>query len=218
MTRHEGKDPFFIAALPSDPDEYQRSLSRSLRKEMRNLANRLAKMDAPLEIRHGTEAHEAYPEILALHLRNATETWGGSLLTATNYQNFYRNLLSDMAFGTYAIHLEGKLLAGGVLADVPPYRWVLLSAFNPYDFHKFSPHKICMYLVAQDAIRQGLSFLDLGGGISDYKRRLGAEAIGGDEVLVFRDATRQKRYLNDLKRRHRAGSLKKAWQEGKSDE
>lgn len=180
-----------VSDVPATPDLFNKQLGKSVRRELRRSADRLAKDHPDLEItfEDGADCSETdVREILALsreRIESKTETWAYSGSETDNIVTFLRQ------GGFVCIARIGGKVCGGQICYRFGDHFTLKACGYDTRYSAYSLGFLLCYQGMLECIRRGAKRIFLGFIVYDYKLWLKGKPRRLDRVVLYRSRAQQ---------------------------
>lgn len=168
------KAPSPVLSLPASFEEFETSLKKKLRADLRRQSKRLEEVLGPLEFRVVTDRKEAealLPSLFEMHDRRWLESGVPASFADARARTFYYRMVSDL--WDQGLHLSilsaGDRVAACHLGMIwSGYLLYFKPTFDP-ELRNYSPGKLHLRLLLAHAIERGLRGVDFLQGSEGYK-------------------------------------------------
>lgn len=171
-------------------DSYLKDRSKTFRKSLRKMRNRVQKLDGyRMDRFHGAEAVSHIPEIFAVNEKSWKGDAGSALFESPRIRSFFLDLADAMASRQslllYTLSAEQKTIAYEVCLEGPRSVVAYNASFDP-DYGKLSPGIVLSGFILEDTFSRGCSEYDQSRGDHEYKRRWNESHREEKQVAVVR--------------------------------
>lgn len=175
-----------VIMLPDTVEQYDRSLGRSTRDNLKRYQKRIFKNIQGIKFVcfNNAEVDEALIQII-VDLNRARMDSKGQLCRHTEKSRADLNrIVAAYGFVVIGEH-NGRVCCGVICTIVDSHVYMHVVAHDPY-YDSFRLGMVCCYLSVCGAIQRGAKSYHMLSGEYDYKFRLGGEKLDFDRITIYR--------------------------------